>query len=400
MHRRLLWVGPPLLAAGILLFALLGHLPAQDARPGSGAGDRAELDRKVAASLRDVIERGRHLYNGERDYTGCYRIFEGGLLAVMPLLDHRPELQKEIYAGLAQAERISVAWQQAFALRKVIDNVRSQLRTPVGPPVTDKVPADSVKDVKPEPDTIKKGPLDKDKVILDRKVEDKVKPADKGSLDKDKPLPDRKVEDKLPPDKVRPDQKATDKPDLDKRPPADAGKVPLDKDKVILDKKVEDKVKPADKGSLDKDKVIVDRKIEDKRPLDKLDVDKKPTDRKVEDKKIETDKKKEEKEPPADQASVKGQVLFQGKPLTSGFVTFVDPDGRKYSASIKVDGSYAFKGVTLPPGEYRVFIENSVSLGKGQPRGAEVPQRFQSAETSGLTANLQRGQNAFDLNLR
>src|SRR5262245_40753727 len=118
MHRRLLWLGPPLLAAGIILFALLGTFRIPDARAG-GAGDHAERDRKVREALRDVIERGRALYNGNRDYTGCYRIYEGGLLAVRPLLDHRPELQKEILAGLAEAERIPINWQQAHALRKV-----------------------------------------------------------------------------------------------------------------------------------------------------------------------------------------------------------------------------------------------------------------------------------------
>src|SRR5262249_3862647 len=136
-------------------------------------------------------------------------------------------------------------------------------------------------------------------------------------------------------------------------------------------------------------KVPLDRKVEDKRPLDKA-----PADRKV-----ETDKKVE-KEPPADQASVKGQVLFEGKPLTSGFVTFVDPDGRKYSASIRADGSYAFKSVTIPPGEYRVIIENSVTLGKGQVRGAEVPRQYQSPETTPLTMTLTPGKNQRDLNLR
>jgi hypothetical protein len=352
MYRRLLWCGPPLLAAGILLFALLGNFRVPDARAGGGAGNHAERDRKVSEALRDVIERGRALYNDNRDYTGCYRIYEGALLAVRPLLNHRPDLQKEIHEGLAQAERIPINWQQAHALRKVIDRVRETVRTPAGAPAADKQPADRApKDVKPEPPK-------------DTKIEDKVPlpPADKPIVDKrpvekDKPILDRKVGDKQP----------------------------LDKDKLILDKKTEDKVKSGDKGFLDKDKVEGDKRSEDKKPADR---------------KIEGDKKKEDKEPPADQASVKGQALFQGKPLTSGFVTFVDPEGRKYSASIKADGSYAFKGVTLPPGEYKVIIENSVSLGKGQERGAEVPQRFQSPETSGLTATLERGQNVHDLNLR
>ncbi len=335
MDRRLLWFGPPLLAVGIILFAVLGRLPGQDAQP----GDRAARDRKVYEALRDVIERGRTLYNVNRDYTGCYRIYEGGLLAVRPLLDHRPDLQKQIAEGLAQAERIPVNWQQAFALRKVIDLVREQVRDIVYTPAPDQAP----KDVKPP-----------------------------------------KTEDKFPPPPV-------DKALLDKRP--------LDQDKVPVDRKDEDKVRPADK-----DKVILDRKVEDKRREDKAATDRKPTDKREDkrptDRKAETDKKPEEKAPPEDQATVKGQVLFQGKPLTSGFVTFVSADGRKYSASIKADGSYAFKSVTLPPGEYKVMIENSVTLGKGQERGPEVPRQYRSPETTPLTLTLRPGQNAHDLNLR
>src|SRR5262245_47859597 len=94
---------PPLAAAVILVFALAGTFHAQ---PG-GAGERPALDRKIRDSLRTVIERGRVLHNKPNfDYVGCYRVYEGGLLAVQPMLDHHPDLQQVITEALARAEKL------------------------------------------------------------------------------------------------------------------------------------------------------------------------------------------------------------------------------------------------------------------------------------------------------
>ena len=45
--------------------------------------------------LRTVINRGADLYN-KGEWSGCYRLYEGSLLTVKPLLKHRPALQKAI----------------------------------------------------------------------------------------------------------------------------------------------------------------------------------------------------------------------------------------------------------------------------------------------------------------
>jgi hypothetical protein len=294
MQKRFLWLGPPLLAAGIILFALAGDFRAQENPPGGKTPGTQKLDNTVRDFLYEIIEKGRVVYNKNKDYQGCARIYGQALLAVLPLLDHYPDLQKTIGEGLTSARQNSVAWQEAVALRKILDTVRARLGGE-GPPATDKKVAD--KGLKVE------GPPTKDKPLVD--------------LGSDKTVSDR----------------------------------PRDKDKVNIDKK-------ADKVNLDK------------------------------------------KAPDPNAATLSGRVTYKGKPLSSGFVTLVGQDGRKFSASIKVDGSYRFRGVTLPPGEYRVVIDDSVTLGKGQPRGAVIPERYRNPETSGLTARINRGENIFDLNLQ
>ena len=55
-------------------------------------------------SLRDVINRGADLYN-QGEPAACYRLYQGSLLTVRPLFDHKPELQKAIADGIASAQR-------------------------------------------------------------------------------------------------------------------------------------------------------------------------------------------------------------------------------------------------------------------------------------------------------
>ncbi|MCI0462024.1 MAG: hypothetical protein L0Z62_34160 [Gemmataceae bacterium] len=283
--------GPPLLAAVILVFALTGTFHAQPA--GNGKGDQAALNQKIRDALFRVLQEGVALHNQRRDYAGCFRVYHGALLAVQPLLDHRPDLQRVISEGLQAAANAPSPPAGGFALRKVIDDVRAGLKE--GAPATDK----------------------KDKEVLP------------------------------PPDKELPAKK--------------------------------EKKEPAEK------------KDGEKAPLDKKEPEKKDADKKDPDKPA---KKEDDKE--GENAIVAGQVVYKGKPVTSGYVTFVGADQRRYSSSIRNDGSYTFRKVSLPPGEYSVAIEPEPGL-KGQ--GQMVPARFRNPATSGLRVTLKRGGNNADLNL-
>jgi hemoglobin len=91
--------------------------------------DRKVLDQHVYNTLRSVINHGANLYNSG-DWNGCYRLYEGALMTLRPLLDHRPELQKAIDTGLDKAQGTSALSRRAFVLREVIDKVRADTKGP------------------------------------------------------------------------------------------------------------------------------------------------------------------------------------------------------------------------------------------------------------------------------
>ena len=198
---------PPVIAAGILVFALTNRF---------WAGEEGKMDQKagekIAAGVRTVINQGADLFNQNRDFAGCYRLYQGCLLTLRGMLDGHPDLQKKIDARLAEAERSPNVAQRALTLRRALGDIYDKFKPKTGGTERDKGGADKEK------------PADK---VTDTKPADKDKPADK-------------VEDKKPADKDKPADKGEDK---DK--PADKGEdKPKDKDKAS--DKIEDKAVPKD----------------------------------------------------------------------------------------------------------------------------------------------------------
>jgi hemoglobin len=111
----------PLLAA-CLLAAAAGH--ARGDERAAAPPDRS-ADSIVFETLREVTNKGVELYNRDADYAGCWRLYEGGLMAVRPFLAHRPDVQESITKGLAAAYNEPSPAFRAHALRKVINGVRS-----------------------------------------------------------------------------------------------------------------------------------------------------------------------------------------------------------------------------------------------------------------------------------
>jgi truncated hemoglobin YjbI len=110
------------LAACVVMAALAGTGAAEE-KP-AGPLERADLDQRIEKLLRDVINHGADLYNSG-DQQGCYRLYEGSVLTLRALLDHHPELQKDIDQALANARNDANPAQRAFTLRAVIDRVRN-----------------------------------------------------------------------------------------------------------------------------------------------------------------------------------------------------------------------------------------------------------------------------------
>jgi uncharacterized protein YkwD len=82
----------------------------------------AGLDLKLVESLKASLKHGATVFNGG-DSAGCCRLFEGALTTLKPLMDHRPDLQKEIDRGADAAQALVDAADRAFKLRTTLVNV-------------------------------------------------------------------------------------------------------------------------------------------------------------------------------------------------------------------------------------------------------------------------------------
>lgn len=117
------WRGASLLAAAALLCA-------------AGAGTRAQekktFEKHDAAALnlalRDVINTGAKLYNENGDHAGCFRMYEGALIAVKPFV--APDLQKKIDASLGKCDQLGSYAERSFELRKILDEIRERTKGP------------------------------------------------------------------------------------------------------------------------------------------------------------------------------------------------------------------------------------------------------------------------------
>lgn len=112
----------------LLTFLLVAALPGPTATGQAAKLDPAAMDRLVDSALYDVLKVAVPLYNAG-EVEGGYRLLEGALMSVKPLLAHRPELQREINAALISAARANVeADKRAWVLRETIDAIRGDLR--------------------------------------------------------------------------------------------------------------------------------------------------------------------------------------------------------------------------------------------------------------------------------
>jgi hypothetical protein len=109
---------------------------------------------------------------------------------------------------------------------------------------------------------------------------------------------------------------------------------------------------------------------------------------------------------------IAGTVIFQGKAVSEGLVLFRNIDkGVNMNATLKPDGSYEIitaKGLGLPLGVYRVSVcpppldpdtGRFIPASKMKPY-PNIPQKYRSFETSGLTLEVKEGDNSFDINMK
>jgi hemoglobin len=420
--------------AGVLVFVLNEPFWAQDKKSGEmkmGGGAAKALDKAVYKSLHDVINHGADLFNINGDYAGCYRAYEAGLIAVKPFLAHRPDVQKTIDDGLAEAARKHRVIDRAFALRKVLADVRIAVRADVTPPVKDK------KDKAATDKKVTKEKAGKEKKETDKKVETKslwdrlggeanvakvVRDFVKIAADNPKVNLTRNGKYKLDDKTVKLLEKhvvafvssATGGPLKYKGPnmkEAHKGmditnsefnaakadlKIALEKNgaKATEIKELLQIVEGTRKDIVEVKKKTTDKKETDKKATDKKDTDKKATDKKDTDKKS-TDKKADT--PKEKAGTVSGTVMLDGRPAAgAGYLTLVSADKQTFATFIHKDGAYFFRG-PIPAGEYTIMIEKGPKEAGEDP--VPVPERYRSATTSGLSFAVSTGNQQRDLNL-
>lgn len=111
---------------GLLALVLTAAVHAGQEPPAPAADGKA-IDQQLFTVLRDVINRGRDHYNNG-DPAACYHMFHGALQITRPMLAHRPELQKTVQDGMAEAEAQPDMRRRAWVLRNVMDRVRIELK--------------------------------------------------------------------------------------------------------------------------------------------------------------------------------------------------------------------------------------------------------------------------------
>ena len=116
-----------------LLLAFVTSFFCIGAEPGAAESSGKALDSQIRASLPKVINTGADLFN-EGDRAGCYRLYQGSLLTLRPLLEHHPDLQKAIDKAMADADQQPTVGARAFALRGALDKIRDTLRSPGAAP--------------------------------------------------------------------------------------------------------------------------------------------------------------------------------------------------------------------------------------------------------------------------
>ncbi len=103
-----------------------------------------------------------------------------------------------------------------------------------------------------------------------------------------------------------------------------------------------------------------------------------------------------------DRVSISGKVLYRGKPVTGGIVTFMSPKGFSNTATIDAEGNYQ---LMAPVGSLKIGVDNRMlqkSARSSQSRMLKpptesaslqpisgvyvpIPEKYSSVDTSGLT---------------
>jgi hemoglobin len=111
------------LLAVLAVFVAGGLVRAQD-KP----LERADLDKRIVGVVYEAAVKGTDVFN-KGDHGGCARLYEGTLIAVVPMLDHRAKLQATVKARLERSAKMKPA-DAAFELRTALDEIQNEIAPP------------------------------------------------------------------------------------------------------------------------------------------------------------------------------------------------------------------------------------------------------------------------------
>jgi hemoglobin len=87
-----------------------------------------ELDSRIEQAIVRAIGVGAPIYN-QGDQAGCYRLYQGALFVIEPMLGHRAGLRQEVAKSLKDVESVSTYTQRATDLRRILDRTLALVRT-------------------------------------------------------------------------------------------------------------------------------------------------------------------------------------------------------------------------------------------------------------------------------
>jgi hemoglobin len=108
----------------VLALTLLGATVSL-ARADDKPVDRAEIDKRVVAVVYEAAVAGTNLFNAG-NHEGCYRLYQGTVNALVPMLDHRAKLQSTV-KGLAAKAATQKSVEGAFTLREALDAIQNDI---------------------------------------------------------------------------------------------------------------------------------------------------------------------------------------------------------------------------------------------------------------------------------
>ena len=88
--------------------------------------ERVDLDKRVVKTVYETAVLGTELWNKSQNYEGCFRLYQGTLAAVIPLLDHRPKLAAMAKDKFDKAKSMK-AVEGATLLREALDEIQNEI---------------------------------------------------------------------------------------------------------------------------------------------------------------------------------------------------------------------------------------------------------------------------------